>query len=267
MSSNQVLTKKDVYEASWRWMQVGIGTFNYETQLALTNQYALRKALRKIYPNDEDYKAVMHNHGKYFNTQPYLSSVVMGAALGMEEQLGVEGMEAIQNFKVGLMGPLAGIGDTLFWIVLPAIFTPIEAAMAYDGNLVGVIITLVKAIIVGALRWHFFYCGYKAGTAAILNLRDQLQTLTDCASILGLTVVGALIPSLVSVVCPLQFTTATGGVIAIQTYLDMIMPKLLAVVITGTCYFLLGKKKIKMTTLVFGVLIFSVIASALGILG
>ena len=61
MSSNQVLTKKDVYEASWRWMQVGIGTFNYETQLALTNQYALRKALRKIYPNDEDYKAVMHN--------------------------------------------------------------------------------------------------------------------------------------------------------------------------------------------------------------
>ena len=49
MSSNQVLTKKDVYEASWRWMQVGIGTYNYETQLALTNQYALRKAFELRY--------------------------------------------------------------------------------------------------------------------------------------------------------------------------------------------------------------------------
>lgn len=264
--SNNVLTKADIYEASWRWMQLGIGTFNYETQLALTNQYSLRKALRKLYPNDEEYKAVLHNHGKYFNTQPYLSSMVMGAALGMEEQLGIEGMDAIQNFKVGLMGPLAGIGDTLFWIVLPAIFTPIEAAMAIDGNIIGVVICFIKAVIIGAFRWNFFYWGYKAGTKAIISLRDQLQNLTDCASILGITVVGALVPSLVSVTCPLSFTTATGGEIVIQNYLDMIMPKMLAVIITGICYSLLGKKKVKMTTLVVGVLVFSIIASALGIL-
>lgn len=244
-----------------------MSSFCYEAQFGQAVVYALAPALRKLYPDDDDYLAALNNHYKYFNTQPYMCQIVLGAALGMEEQLGRAGAETIQDFKTGVMGPLAGIGDTLFWVVIPTIWASIASPMALEGNATGLILWTIFGIALTLFRLKFFEWGYKLGTRLITELKSTLQVLTDACSILGLTVVGALIPSVVSVKVPLTINFATGTSMSIQEQLDKIMPCLVPVVLTYLCYRLLGKKKVSMTWLVLVVLIVSIIGSALGILG
>lgn len=265
--SNKVLTKADVNSAGLRWMVMPMSSFCYELQFGQAVVFALAPALRKLYPNDDDYLAALNNHYKYFNTQPYMCQIVLGAALGMEEQLGRDGAETIQNFKTGVMGPLAGIGDTLFWVVIPTIWASIASPMALEGNATGIILWTLFAIALTLFRLKFFEWGYNLGTKLVTELKSTLQVLTDACSILGMTVVGALIPSVVSVTIPYVINFETGTSMSIQEQLDKIMPYMIPVLLTFICYKLLGKKKVSMTSLVFIVLIISVIGSALGILG
>lgn len=265
--SNKVLTRADVNKAGLRWMVMPMSSFCYELQFGQAVVFALSPALRKLYPNDDDYLAALNNHYKYFNTQPYMCQIVLGAALGMEEQLGRDGAETIQNFKTGVMGPLAGIGDTLFWVVIPTIWASIASPMALEGNATGIILWTIFAIALTLFRLKFFEWGFNLGTKLVTELKSTLQVLTDACSILGMTVVGALIPSVVSVKIPYVINFATGTTMSVQEQLDKIMPCLIPVLLTFICYKLLGKKKVSMTTLVFIVLIISVIGSALGILG
>ena len=196
-----------------------------------------------------------------------MCQIVLGAALGMEEQLGRAGAETIQDFKTGVMGPLAGIGDTLFWVVIPTIWASIASPMALEGNATGIILWTLFAVALTLFRLKFFEWGYTLGTRLITELKSTLQVLTDACSILGLTVVGALIPSVISVKVPMVINFATGTSLSIQEQFDKIMPCMIPVLLTFICYKLLGKKKVSMTTLVFAVLIVSIAGSALGILG
>lgn len=264
---NKVLTKKDVNNAGLRWMVMPMSSFCYEVQFGQAVVYALSPALRKLYPNDEDYLAAINNHFKYFNTQPYMCQIVLGAALGMEEQLGREGAEAIQEFKTGVMGPLAGIGDTLFWVVIPTIWASIASPMALEGNMTGLVLWSLFGVALTLFRLKFFEWGYELGTKLVTSLKSTLQVLTDACSILGLTVVGALIPSVISVKIPMIIEFATGTSLSVQEQLDKIMPCMIPVILTVICYKLLGKKKVTMTKLVFIVLIVSIIGSSLGLLG
>lgn len=267
MSNQKILSKNDVTKAGFRWMVMPMSSFCYEVQFGQAVVFALAPALRKIYPNDDDYLAAINNHFKYFNTQPYMCQIVLGAALGMEEQLGREGAETIQNFKTGVMGPLAGIGDTLFWVVIPTIWASIAAPLALEGNATGIILWTIFAIALTLFRLKFFEFGYNLGTKLVTDLKTTLQVLTEACSILGLTVVGALIPSVISVKVPMVIEFATGTSLVIQDQLDRIMPYIIPVLLTFICYRLLGKKKVTMTRLVLIVLVVSIIGSVLGILG
>ena len=128
-----VLTKKDLRRCALRsWINVNL--FNYETQLGGAVAFAEAKALRKIYPDDDDYQKSMMNQFKYYNTMPYFHGLLLGAGLAMEDKDGLEAMDAVQSLKVGLMGPLAGVGDSLGWILLPTIFGSIAGYMGTQGN-------------------------------------------------------------------------------------------------------------------------------------
>lgn len=264
---NNLLNKSDVTKAGFRWMVMPMSSFCYEVQFGQAVVYALAPALRKIYPDDDDYLAAINNHFKYFNTQPYMCQIVLGAELGMEEQLGRDGAQTIQNFKTGVMGPLAGIGDTLFWVVIPTIWASIASPLALEGNATGIILWTIFSIALVIFRLKFFDWGYKLGTRLITELKTTLQVLTEACSILGLTVVGALIPSVISVKIPYVMEFATGTTLSIQEQLDKIMPYMIPVALTFICYKLLGKKKVSMTSLVFIVLFVSIVGAALGILG
>ena len=260
------LTEKDIKEANFRFLWVSIAAFNYSTQNGPGVAFGLAKALRKLYPDDKDYIAAMDNHFKYFNSQPYMASIIIGAALGMEQELGIEGADAIQDFKTGLMGPTAGIGDSIFWIMMPAIFTPIAAAMAVQGNILGWLIEIAYWVVLHVFRTRFFGWGFKMGSGFISVIKDRLPLVTDSVGILGLVVLGALIPSTVGITTPLQFTLSTGNTIVIQDLINTLLPNALGVLATFIAAKLLGGKKITMTQLVLGVLVVAIVLSALGIL-
>ena len=138
------LTEKERKAAFRRWTFVaGLG-WNYETQQAPSVAFAMSKALRKIYPNDEDYIEAMDNHFKYFNITPQMGNLVLGATLAMEEQDGLKAKDAVQNLKISLMGPLSGVGDSLFWVLWPTIIGGISGY--YGGKLDNVLMRFAEIV-------------------------------------------------------------------------------------------------------------------------
>lgn len=89
----------------------------------------MRKALRKIYPNDDDYISAMDGHFNYFNVTPQMGNIILSATLAMEEKDGLKAKDAVQSFKTSLMGPFSGVGDSIFWILLPTIMGSIAGYM------------------------------------------------------------------------------------------------------------------------------------------
>ncbi len=265
--SKGILTKQDIRNANLRWMSLVMISYCYEYQFGQGFANALYPALKKIHTDPKDLQEAMINEWQYFNTQPYMVQIILGVVLAMEEELGIEGKGVIQDFKTGVMGPLAGIGDTLFWSVIPTIWASIAAPMAIEGNPVGIILWTVFQVFLLAFRMKFTEYGYDLGMKLITSLRSTLQTLTDACSVLGLTVVGALIPSVVSVQIPYVINFATGTSMSIQEQLDKIIPYSIPILLTYICYRLLGNRKVTITQLVFVVLGISIVGAALGILG
>lgn len=262
--SNQVLEKKDLRNAAYRYISCAIATYGYEMQLAPSVVYALAPALRKIYPNDEDYIKSLDNHFKYYNCMPWLSKILLGASLAIEDTQGLDGLGAVQDLKVGLMGPLSGIGDTIGWVMIPTIFGSIAAYMAVEGSMVGLAIWLIINAIFWFIRVHLVEVGYYQGVRIITQFGDKINAFTEAASILGLTVVGCLIPSVVKLVCGLTFQSGSV-VLSVQDQIDSVMPAMLPVAAVGIMYYLLKVKKVKMNYIILGVLVLSIIGAAFGI--
>lgn len=266
--SNQtpVLTKKDIRKAAMRWIPMAVNTYTYQYQQAGSIVYSLSPALRKIYAdNDDHYVASLNNHYNYFNTHPWLATLILGAALGIEDNGGVDSLEAVQSFKVGMMGPVAGIGDTLIWVLYPTIIGSIAGYMALEGSAIGAIAWLILNILCIFLRVKMFEWGYESGSKLITTLGAKLSQFTEAMSVMGLIVAGALIPSVVKVSTPLTFTA--GEVTKeIQSVFDAILPFMLPVLCTFIAYKLIRSGKVKVTALILIIVVFSMVCAAFGLL-
>lgn len=261
-----ILTKADINQAAFRYMFMACNIFNYENQQGPAVVYGLQKALRKIYPDDEEYLASLNNHFKYFNTTTWMANILLGASLAMEEKDGIQALDAVQGFKTGMMGPLAGVGDTLVWVLYPTIMGSIAAYMGLEGNPTGAIIWLLMNVFFLFFRLRLFHIGYNSGLKLVTVLGSKLSIFTEAASIMGLTVVGALIPSVVKINVGLVFKTGEVG-LPIQTdVLDKIMPALLPAVLTYAVYTLLSKKKMTVIQIIFTVIALALVLSYFGIL-
>ncbi len=213
--------------------------------------YVIMPALKRLYGDDPDkMKRALKMQSSYFNTTPGTSHLIVGADMALEEEIGIESEEAVSALKTGLMGPLAGVGDTLFVAIYRAIVFSIAAYVAMQGNPVGLIVPLLACAAVLWVRYKFTWMGYQSGRKLATGFADSIAPITEAASILGLTVVGALIPSVVNYSTNLAFTM--GDVtFAVQDMLDKIMPKMLPLGIVMLSYWLLGKKKVNSTKLIF----------------
>lgn len=232
-----IITKRDLHKANYRWL-MSVETFNYETQQGASVAYALSPILRKIYKNDDDYVEALDNHFQYYNTQPWLAAIILGACVAMEEKKGLQAKQAVNDFKVGTMGPLAGIGDSLLMTMLPTIMGSIAAYMALENNPFGIILWGLLIAVIFFLRMHCFEFGYRQGSKIVTEYGDKINYLTEAASVLGITVVGSLIGSVISVTTPLKFEFGKVTT-AIQPMLDKILPELIPVVLVWLAYDLL----------------------------
>lgn len=181
------------------------GSWNYERMQNGGFCYAMIPAIRKLYTTKEEQSAALKRHLEFFNTHPYIASPILGVTLALEEEKAngatVEDT-AIQGVKIGMMGPLAGVGDPVFWFTVRPIFGALGASLAMGGSILGPILFFVLwNIIRFAFMWYSQELGYKVGTAITEDLSGGLlQKITKGASILGMFVLGALVDRWVSVV-------------------------------------------------------------------
>lgn len=204
MSENKVtLDKKIRRSVMWRSMFLQ-GSWNYERMQNGGWAYSLIPALKKLYPSGEEAKEALKRHLEFFNTHPYVAAPIIGVTLALEEER-ANGADiddaAIQGVKVGMMGPLAGIGDPVFWFTVRPIVGAIAASLATGGSIIA---PLFFFIVWNAIRiaflWYTQEFGYKSGSAITKDLGGGLlQTVTKGASILGMFVLGVLIQRWVTI--------------------------------------------------------------------
>lgn len=265
-TNNNQLTKKDLFQANWRWLWSSQICWNYERMMSTGYLYTMLPTIQKLYPKKDDRIAMMKLHNQFFNTNAYIGGFIIGMDMAIEEKEGRKAEEAIAGLKAGLMGSFAGVGDTIVGVILPTIFGSIAAYMVLKGNPIGAIIWLIANFVVLFLRFTLLPLGYSQGEKLIYAAGNKLNRLTDAAILLGVTVVGALIPTVINANVPLIFKTGKVT-LKVQSILDQIMPALIPVLLVVVCYWLLGKKKMTSTKLIITVLVCGIILGGFGIIG
>lgn len=262
----KVLKRRDLIAANFRWLFASQIYWNYERMMSTGYLYSILPTLRKLYKTDDDLKDMMNMHNQFFNTNPMVGGLILGMDMAIEEREKKASKEVVTGLKTGLMGPFAGVGDTIFGVILPTIFGSIAAYMGLQGNVTGVVIwVLVNILVVGA-RFTLLPLGYKQGAKLVTEFADRLNALTDAAILLGVTVVGALIPTVIKATVP--FVYKSGKVeLKMQDMLDQIMPSLVPVLLVALIYALLGHKKMTSTKAILLVMVIAIILFNLKILG
>ena len=303
MAKELKLTKKDRISVWWRstFLQ---GSWNYERMQNGGWAFGMNPAIKRLYKTKEERAAALKRHLEFFNTHPYVASPVLGVTLALEEERAngppIED-RTIQGVKVGMMGPLAGIGDPVFWFTVRPILGALAASLAMNGNILGpIIFFLAWNVIRMAFMWYTQEFGYKAGSHISDDLSGGLlQGVTKGASILGMFILGALVNRWVSV----KFTPIVSSVnlsdgayidwsslpagaegikqallqqasgmsltaekvTTLQNNLDSLIPGLAGLLITLLCMWLL-KKKVSPIIIILGLFIAGIIFHLIGLM-
>ncbi len=152
-------------------------------------------AIKRLYKTKEDRAAALQRHLEFFNTHPYVASPIIGVTLALEEERANGAPvddKAIQGVKVGMTGPLAGMGIPTFWFTVKPILGALAASLALTGNILGPILYFVLwNLIRMGFTWYTQELGYKAGSKITEDLSGGLlQDITKGASILGMFILG-----------------------------------------------------------------------------
>ena len=303
MGNNIKLTKKDRFSIWWRSFFIQ-GSWNYERMQNGGWAFSLIPAIKKLYKTKEDRAAALTRHLEFFNTHPYVASPIIGVTLALEEDRAngapVDDV-TIQGVKVGMMGPLAGIGDPVFWFTVRPILGALGASLAMSGNILGPIIFFLGWNIIRMIfTWYTQEFGYKAGSRITEDLSGSLlQDVTKGASILGMFILGSLVNRWVSinftpVISSVQLSKgayidwsslpagangikeallqqAAGlsltpdKVTTLQNNLDSLIPGLTGLLLTLLCMWLL-KKKISPIIIILSLFVIGIIFHLIGLM-
>ena len=279
------------------------GSWNYERMQNVGWAYSLIPALKKLYPNKDDASAALKRHLEFFNTHPYIAAPILGVTLALEEER-ANGAQiddaAIQGVKVGMMGPLAGIGDPVFWFTVRPILGAIAASLATGGSVIApLFFFFVWNIIRLGFLWYTQEFGYQKGSEITKDLSGGiLQTITKGASILGMFVMGILVQRWTNINFPMVISKvkmadgafikfpegAVNGaqlqevltamnkgvalspdkVTTLQDNLNQLVPGFAALLLTFLCMWLL-KKKVNPIAIIFGLFAVGIIGHVVGI--
>lgn len=261
--------KKLVRKMFWRSMTM-YASVNPVTMGGGGFAYTMMPFINKFYDKKEDRAAALERHSQYFSTTIPCASFVMGIAASMEKEnaekpgFDVEGINAI---KTSLMGPLAGIGDSLFWGVWRVVCAGLAINLAAAGNILSPLIFLVMFNVPNFLmRYYGGVLGYSLGSKYIEKLYASglIEILTKAASILGLIMVGAMTISMVNFQTILSFSMDGQEIMNVQEVLDTIFKGLIPLLATLGCFKLL-EKKVGVIKIIFGMVVLGIVLSLLGI--
>lgn len=233
------LTRQDINRIAWRSLLLQ-ASFNYERMQGCGWLYSLLPALKKIHTDKRDLARAMKGHMGFFNTHPFLVTFVMGIVLAMERTK--QSVNSIQSTKLAVGSPLGGIGDAMFWLTLLPICGGIGASLALQGSILGAIVFLLLFNVVHfALRFGLAHYSYRMGVAAIPVIKANTRKVGHAASIVGMTVIGALVATYVRLATTLNITAGHAVVKLQSDVIDKLMPAFLPLVYTLIMYWLIRR--------------------------
>lgn len=266
------ITRKDLNKVYWRLQIFGLGlTVNSTTAQAIGYLTAIGPALKRLYRNEpkEVRVAAMERHLEYFLSQNTATGIILGISIALEETTNEEEKEAVSAVKTGMMGPLAGVGDSVFKLTIQAISGSIGAAYALNGNFLGVVIMFVVYNGINiAIKYMGLIKGYELGTDFVTggDHGRMMKTIINFSTMVGVIVLGALISSSVRINIGTELIVGET-VVSIQALLDGVMPKLLPLLITLGLYQVNKKISRKyLIFLIFGILILGTILFQFGVI-
>jgi len=267
------ITKRDVWKAMWRHNITLQWSWNYERMQALGFLWAMMPILKKLYPKKDDLRQAMERHINFYNTNPQIGSPpIFGAVLALEEN-GLP--QAADSIKVGLMGPFAGIGDTIQGVLYRPIMGVFAASLALAGNATGSLLMFLSGVMWIALMIPLFYLGYRRGLGLVEDVSGGLiDRVTNVATMLGMVVIGGFVPSIMAgLKTPIAFHKSVeisgkmvDKVVQVQDTLDKIFPSLIPVLVVLLAYWMIKKLRRSPIYVLLSLIVIAFVTSAIGIL-
>jgi PTS system mannose-specific IID component len=271
--TNQKVSQAALKKAATRHNWTLQWCWNYERMQASGFAYSMVPVMKELYDTEEEQCQQLERHMQFYNSHPGTSAIIFGASVALEEKYQPDMSDSI---KVALMGPLAGIGDTLQGSLVQPFAYLISAAIAsgpFPGNLLSIPVLLIPFLIYFWARWPFFWWGYKQSVKIIEDMSGQsdFNLLRDASQILGLTVIGGFIPSILA---GLRFNltwkspenpTDTPD-FDLQGLLDGMIPYILPIALVAFCYWMLKNRRLTPVKVILIVAVITFVLGALGIL-
>ena len=271
MISEKKLTKQDLVRTFILWETMTECCLSYERLMSLGFCHSMVPVINRLYGDDKEKRIeALRRHMLFFNTENNWGAFIPGLVCSMEEDLANGGNvdeDMIKTVKVGLMGPLAGIGDTITQGLVKTVSLAIAVDMTLKGSPLGpIVFILLYGAYLLAMGIFTFKQGYKVGRSVLSKITDKkiMAKITDLLSIVGLTIAGAMIANNVSITTPLQFTVS-GSEVVIQELLDAILPCMLPAVAVLTVFSQL-QKGVTVFKIMIAMFIVAIVCSLVGIL-
>lgn len=246
-------------------------SYNYERQQGLGYALGMWPVIKKVYKTKEEQGEALERHMAVFNATPHIETLIMGICAAMEKEASENpnfDKSSINSVKIGLMGPLSGIGDSIFWGSLRVVAAGVGLALCTQGNPLGALVfLLVYNIPHLIIKYYCTFIGYTFGLDLMTNVKTSgiLDKITKAATIVGLMVIGAMAASMVALSLTGTFTIS-GNEFVIQDYIDQMFPMLLPLLYTLFMYYLLQVKKMKATTLILVSLVVAFVLVYIGLI-
>jgi fructoselysine and glucoselysine-specific PTS system IID component len=268
MTTNSKIGRKEFIQSYTRSCTLD-ASWNYERMQNLAFAYMMIPIIKAVCKTKEEIAGALKRHLEFFSTTPHICTLLVGILGAMEEaNQNDENFDenSINAVKASLMGPMAGIGDSLIWGTLRVVAAGIAISFSMNGSILGpLLFFLIINLPCFALRYFCLDQGLKLGTSFLLNISktNVMQRVTEAAAILGLMVIGSMVSSMIYFEIPL--TVGSGDFAQpLQDYLNEIMPGMLPLLAFAVMYHLLGRK-FKTTTLLAWVFLLSVVGKYFGI--
>lgn len=244
------LSKKTLLKSFHNWYYGHLTCFSQEHMQTFGYLCAMLPLVEELYQNEDDKAIAMNTYTAFFNTEPQLGTVIVGMTAGLEEARanGADDVddETINSLRAGLMGPVAGIGDSLVVGTVIPILLGIALGMSTGGSPLGAIFYIIVWNLFAYFGMRFLYFkGYSLGGKAVdFLIGAQGEALRESVSTLGGIVIGAVAATWVSVQTSLKLLNDAGEpYLVLQDKLNDVFPGLLTSVFIIVCWFLMAKKK------------------------
>ena len=271
MAERKKITKKTLAKSFHHWYYGHLTCFSQEHMQTFGYLTSMLPIVEELYKDKEEQKEAMQTYTAFFNTEPQLGALVVGITAGLEEARAngdaVDG-ETINGMRAGLMGPIAGIGDSLVVGTLIPVLLGIALGLSKGGNPIGALFYILvwNVLIYGGMRFAYFK-GYELGDKAVEFLvGPKGQALRKAISVIGGMVIGAVAATWVSVTTSFELKNADGeAFLKLQEKIDGVYPGLLTAGFITLCWWLMAKKKVSPNLVMLLLVVIALIGVALGI--